>query len=30
VGLHNRYEEGICAKKKEDISIVEGRAGGGA
>ena len=26
---HNRYEGGICAKKGEGISIVEGRIGEG-
>jgi len=29
MGLHNRYEGKIYAKKEEGVSIVKGRAGGG-
>ena len=29
MGLYNRYEGGVCTKKREGISIVEGREGRG-
>jgi len=25
LGSHNRYEEGVCAKKGKGVSVVEGR-----